>query len=133
MCHVDPQSRSDLPPRVGINAVFLRPRMGGLEAYVNALVPELVRAEPGLRISIFCGPQAVGQLSAQPWSNEVSLVTHPLLGHRGLKAASELTVLGALASRRVDLLHSVAMTGPLRTRAVSVVVLADMTWLVRPD
>ena len=34
--------------------------------------------------------------------------------------------------RRFDLLHSVALTGPLRTRAAHVVVLADATWIVEP-
>jgi glycosyltransferase involved in cell wall biosynthesis len=63
----------------------------------------------------------------------VDLVTHPLLGRRGTKALGELSLLGALASRRVDLLHSVAMTAPLRTRAVNVVTLADVTWIVAPD
>ncbi len=32
-----------LPPRVGINAIFLEPRMGGIETYLRALVPELAR------------------------------------------------------------------------------------------
>jgi glycosyltransferase involved in cell wall biosynthesis len=50
-----------------------------------------------------------------------------------LKALGELTLLGVLAGRRVDLLHSVAMTAPLRTRAVNVVTLADVTWIVAPD
>ena len=86
--------------------------MGGLQTYVEALVPELLGAAPGLRLSIFCGPQGVDQLRAQPWSSEVTLVTHRLLGLPGLKAASELTLLGTLAAGRVDLLHSVAMTAP---------------------
>jgi glycosyltransferase involved in cell wall biosynthesis len=107
--------------------------MGGLETYVNALVPELRRLAPGVRLTIFCGPQGVQQLRDQPWSSEVSFATHPLLGRPGLKAASELTLLGFLASRRVDLLHSVALTAPLRTRAVNVVLIADVTWIVAPD
>ena len=82
---------------------------------------------------MFCGPQGVEQLRDQPWSPEVSLATHPLLGRPGLKAVSELTVLGALASRHVDLLHNVAMTGPLHTRATSVVMIHDVTWLIAPD
>jgi glycosyltransferase involved in cell wall biosynthesis len=126
-------STRELPPRIGINAVFLRPRMGGLETYINALVPEIVRLAPSLRITVFCGPQGVQQLRDQPWSSEVCLATHPLLGRPGLKAASELTLLGPLASRRVDLLNSVAMTGPLRTRAVHVVMIHDLTWIIAPD
>ncbi len=52
----------------------------------------------------------------------------------GGKAITELTVLGALASRRrADVLHSVAMTGPLRTRATHVVTVGDLIWMDPPD
>ncbi len=122
-----------LPRRVGINAVFLEPRMGGLDTYVRALVPELVRLAPEVEFSVFCSPGGHSYLKHEDWGEQVELVTHPLLGRRGLKAASELTVLGWLAGRRVELLHSVAMTAPLRTRAVNVVTLADVTWIVAPD
>ncbi len=126
-------SSETLPRRVGINAVFLEPRMGGLDTYVRALVPELVRLAPGTRFSVFCSPGGARYLEDEGWGETVEIVTHPLLGRRGLKAATELTLLGALAGRRVDLLHSVALTAPLRTRAVNVVTLADVTWLVAPD
>ena len=43
-----------LPPRIGINAMFLEPRMGGLDTYVRALVPELVRLAPDVRFTVFC-------------------------------------------------------------------------------
>jgi glycosyltransferase involved in cell wall biosynthesis len=124
---------SDSPRRVGINAVFLEPRMGGLDTYVRALVPELVRLAPEVRFSIFCSPGGREYLRQEGWGDSVELIAPPLLGRRGLKAIGELTVLGAIAGRRVDLLHSVAMTAPLRTRAVSVVTLADVTWIVAPD
>lgn len=107
--------------------------MGGLDTYVRALVPELVRLAPGVRFSIFCSPGGASYLREEGWGAEVELVTHPLLGRRGLKAATELTLLGVLAGRRVELLHSVALTAPLRTRAVNVVTLADVTWLIAPD
>src|SRR3954447_23680763 len=106
--------------------------MGGLETYVRELVPELVRAAPGMRLSVVCNHSGRDLLASEPWASEVELVTHPLVGRRGLRAVSELTVLGAIASRRFDLLHSVALTGPLRTRAAHVVVLADATWIVEP-
>lgn len=118
---------------MGINAVFLQPRMGGLDTYVRSLVPELVRLAPEVRFSVFCNAAGREYLAGEGWGETVELVTHPLLGRRGLRAASELTVLGALASRRVDLLHSVAMTAPLHTRAVNVVTLADVTWIVAPE
>jgi glycosyltransferase involved in cell wall biosynthesis len=126
-------SGAPLPRRIGINAVFLEPRMGGLDTYVRALVPELVRLAPEVRFSVFCSPGGREYLRREGWGDSVALIAPPLLGRRGLKAIGELTVLGAIAGRRVDLLHSVAMTAPLRTRAVSVVTLADVTWIVAPD
>ncbi len=122
-----------LPRRIGLNALFLEPRMGGLDTYVRALLPELMRLAPQVRFSVFCSPGGRPYLEREQWSQDVELITHPLLGRRGLKAVAELTVLGSIAGRRVDLLHSVAMTAPLRTRAVNVVTLADVTWIVAPD
>jgi glycosyltransferase involved in cell wall biosynthesis len=107
--------------------------MGGLDAYVRALVPELARLAPATSFSVFCSPGGHDYLAREGWGEEVELVTHPLLGRRGSKALTELTLLGAIAGRRVDLLHSAGMTAPLRTRAVNVVTLADVTWIVAPD
>ncbi len=123
------------PPyrRVGINAVFLEPRFGGLDTYVRALVPELIRLAPEVRFSVYCSPGGREYLASEEWAGEVELIVPPLIGRRGLKALGELTVLGAIAGRHVDLLHSMGMTAPLRTRAVSVVTLADVTWIVAPD
>jgi glycosyltransferase involved in cell wall biosynthesis len=107
--------------------------MGGLETYVRSVLPELVRRAPAVRFSVFCSARGFEALRHEQWSEEVELVTHPLIGMRGLKAISEMTVLGAVAGRRVDLLHSVAFTAPLRTRAVNVVMLPDVIWIVAPD
>jgi glycosyltransferase involved in cell wall biosynthesis len=122
----------DLPRRIGINAVFLESRMGGIETYLRALVPELVRLAPELDFSVYCSHNGRGYLEQQGWT-EARLVTHPLLGRRGTKALSELSVLGHLAGREVDLLHSLALTAPLRTRAVNVVTVADVTWILCPN
>ena len=124
---------ASLPGRIGVNAVFLEPPMGGLETYVRAVLPELLRLAPAVRFSVFCSPGGFEGLREEEWSGEVELITHPLIGMRGLKAISEMTVLGAVAGRRVDLLHSVAFTAPLRTRAVNVVMLPDVIWIVAPD
>jgi glycosyltransferase involved in cell wall biosynthesis len=125
---------NDLPSTVAINALFLEPRLGGLETYLRALVPELARLAPQTRFSVFCSPGGRAHLRAQGWDEEgAELLTHPLLGRRGTKAATELTVLGAIAARRAELLHSVGMTAPLWTRAVNVITLADVTWLIAPE
>jgi len=124
---------TDIPPRIGLNSLFLEPRMGGLDTYVRALMPELLRLAPNARFSVFCSIGGRDYLSQEPWAPEVELITHPLLGRPGTKAIGEVSLLGLIAGRRVDLLHSVAMTAPLRTAAVNVVTLADVTWIVAPD
>jgi glycosyltransferase involved in cell wall biosynthesis len=126
------------PPRrlnhLGVNAVFLQPRMGGLETYVRQLLPALLALRPDLRISVFVTEAGRECLAAEPWAGSVELVTHPLVGLPYGKAAAELTVVGPLASKRgVEVLHSVALTAPFRTRAASVITIADVTWLREPE
>jgi glycosyltransferase involved in cell wall biosynthesis len=124
-----------LPARVGINAIFLLPGMGGLDTYVQELVPELVKAAPRTRFRIYCSPAGEAHLRDAAWAGEVGFVSHPLFGIQGLKALAEMTALGALASRGEDVLHSVALTAPLRTAAANVITIADTTWFEgpRPD
>jgi glycosyltransferase involved in cell wall biosynthesis len=119
--------------RIGLNAVFLQPRMGGLETLVRRLVPALVQLRPEARISVFANADGARSLRDE-WGRDVEVVTHPLLGVRHLRAISELTLLGALADRRgLDLLHSVAMIGPLRLKAAHVVTVGDLIWWHDPD
>jgi glycosyltransferase involved in cell wall biosynthesis len=130
----DPQGVvAGLPRRIGINAMFLEPRMGGLDTYVRALVPELRRLAPEVSFTVYCSTGGREYLRQEPSFESLELVVPPLIGHRGLKAIGELTLLGAIAGRQVELLHSVALTAPLWTRAVNVVTLADVTWIVAPD
>src|SRR3712207_2906968 len=120
--------------RLGVNAVFLQPQMGGIETYVRQLVPELLALRPNLEIELFVSDAGRRLLAGEPWAADLRLVTHPLVGLRGLRAAGELTVLGALATRRrIDVLHSVALTGPLRTRPAHVLTVPDVIWLHEPD
>jgi glycosyltransferase involved in cell wall biosynthesis len=119
---------------VGINAVFLSPGMGGIETYVRRLVPELVAVRPDLRLTVFLSRQGREALADEAWLDEVEVATHPLLGVRFVSALSEMTLLGRLASQRsVDLVDSVALTGPLRPRTAHVVTLGDMTWWHEPN
>jgi glycosyltransferase involved in cell wall biosynthesis len=120
------------PPRVGINAVFLEPGMGGLETYMLELVPALLKVEPTLDVEILCNARGRELLEAQPWAGDVKLTT-PRATVRGARAVFELGLLGPLAGRRYDVLHSPALTAPLATRAANVVVLADTTWISVPD
>src|SRR3954468_5527384 len=108
--------------------------MGGIEVMVKRLLPALSARAPGTRFSVFVGPQGSQALRDERWTSEIELMTHPALGPRGGKALSELTLLGWLAPRRgVDLLYSIALTGPLRSRSLHVVNVADTTWITHPD
>jgi glycosyltransferase involved in cell wall biosynthesis len=118
---------------LGVNALFLQPRMGGIETYVRELYPALLELRPELRISMFVNDAGRDLLAAEPWTRDVRLVTHPLLGARGLRAVSEALLVDAVARRRgCDLLHSVAMTAPLRPSLPSVVMVPDVIWLRVP-
>jgi glycosyltransferase involved in cell wall biosynthesis len=119
-------------PRVGINAVFLEPGMGGLETYMLELVPALLDVEPQLDVEILCNARGRELLEAQPWAGAAKLTTPPG-SVRGMRALFELGPLGVLAGKRYDVLHSPALTAPLATRAANVVVLADTTWITVPD
>ena len=108
--------------------------MGGLETYVRHLVPALLELRPGWRFSVFVNAQGRELLTGQPWAASVELVTSPFLGRRYVRALSELTYLGWLAKRRrVDILHSLAMTAPLWTQIPNVVTIADVIWLHHSD
>lgn len=120
--------------RVAINAVFLQPRMGGIETYVRSLVPALLEARPEVELSLFVNHAGKALLAAESWAGNVRLITHPLLGRPYTRALTELTVLGWLASREpFDILHSVALTGPLATRPAHVMTIGDVTWIRHPD
>lgn len=121
------------PARIGINAIFLEPGMGGLEAYVRQVVPRMARLAPDSRFTVVCNGSGRELLEAEGWGPNVELACPPVLGLRGFRALSELTVLGAYASQRFDALLNVAMTAPLATRAANVVLVADLTWLKFED
>ena len=108
--------------------------MGGLETYVRQLVPALIQARSDLELSIFVGEPGRRLLADEHWPESVELVTHPLLGRPFTRALTETTLLGWLASRKpFDVLHSVALTGPLWTKPPTVITIADVTWLRQPD
>ena len=118
---------------LGVNALFLEPRMGGIETYVRRLIPALLKQRPELRVSMYVNQLGRDLLSAEPWADGVELVTHGHLGIRGARAVGEALLLDRAARRRgCELLLSVALTAPLRPSVPSVVMVADVTWLREP-
>ena len=120
--------------KVALNAVFLQRRMGGIETAVRELVPELLGLEPRLSVAILVTPAGREALADESWADEVDMVSSPLLTVPLTKAVSELTLIGMLADRqRADVVHSVAMIGPIYSRAASVVSIPDVTWWRDPS
>jgi glycosyltransferase involved in cell wall biosynthesis len=119
---------------IGVNAVFLQRRMGGVETYLRQLVPAMLEARRGLRITLFVSELGLEALHGEPWLSDVKVATHPLLGRPYMRAVTEMTLLGHLASTAdIDVLHSVALTAPLKTRPANVLTVADVIWLREPE
>ena len=53
--------------------MFLEPRMGGLDTYVRALVPEMARLAPDVRFTIYCSPGGREYLRAEQGFGEFEL------------------------------------------------------------
>jgi glycosyltransferase involved in cell wall biosynthesis len=107
--------------------------MGGIETYVRELVPALLETRPDLRVVVFAAGSGRDLIASEAWADGVQIVDHALANRRYTRALSEVTLVGRLASRyRLDVVHSVALLGPLWTKARSVVTIADVTWLREP-
>jgi glycosyltransferase involved in cell wall biosynthesis len=120
---------------VVVNGLFLAPPMGGVETYLRELCRALLaRPTDAPRLTVLLNPAGHDKLAAEEWAGSAELVRCARLGRGGARAISELSVVGPLADRRgADVIHSVAMTGPLFSRAARVVTIPDTVWITNPD
>jgi glycosyltransferase involved in cell wall biosynthesis len=127
----EPSSR---PLRVGLNLVFLGERAGGAGRYATELPGALLAAEPETEVHVFVSRDASPELRREPWAGSVRWVTLPVgLSGPPVHLLAQFAGLPALAlSKRLDVLHSPANTGPVLTPGLaSVVSLLDLIWLHR--
>ncbi len=127
-------SRSEGKPHVGLNLVYLVPgETGGTETYARELIPALLAERPDLRLTAFLNREAAAAGSG-PWL-EIPSVTVPVQARRrSAWVRGEQGLLPGLARRAgVDLLHSLANTGPLRGRFKRVVTVHDLIHRVHPE
>jgi glycosyltransferase involved in cell wall biosynthesis len=133
--------RLDASMRVGLNLVYLVRRAGGAGTYARELIPELLIAEPGLRITAFVSRELDPEDRRRPWASEVEWVELPVTVTHGppwnsLRSmrAQWLSTPRRAVGRRLDVVHGLANVAPIVSPSVATVVtLLDLIWLRHPD
>lgn len=117
--------------KVGINLMFLVDQAGGAGRYAEELVPALLEAEPGLRLTVFVNRDAPAALAAAPWAGEVEWARLRTRFSNRTHLPGQAFALPVIVARRgLDVVHSLANGGPpLTIGARRVVTLLDLIWL----
>jgi glycosyltransferase involved in cell wall biosynthesis len=122
--------------RVGVNLLYLVPgEVGGSELYARELLSAIHALEPELQLVVYCAPEAADPLRTTEWGETAEF--HPAPGRsraKPLRAGLEQTWLPRRArSDRVDLLHSLGTTAPIRCPVPSVVTVLDLIFHHVPE
>jgi glycosyltransferase involved in cell wall biosynthesis len=136
-----PDSPAARPLRVGLNLLYLVKRSGGAGTYARELIPELLLAQPGLRLTAFVSRELDPADLDAPWAGEVEWVRLPLTVTHGppwnalTSMRAQWLSLPRIAARRdLDVVHGLANVAPLIAPGVATVVtLLDLIWLHHPD
>ena len=102
------QSAQERPLRIGLNLIFLEPRLGGTGRYAMELPNALIRAEPETEVHVFVSRDAPRHLLAEPCASRVRWTTLPIrMSGPPIHALAQFAGLPALArARGLDVLHS---------------------------
>jgi glycosyltransferase involved in cell wall biosynthesis len=121
---------------IGLNLIYLVPgETGGTETYARELIPALVSAAPSVRITAFINREAATSAEPAPWRGLIPSVTVPVSArNRAQWVRGEQQLLPRLAARAgVDLVHSLANTGPAWGRFRRVVTIHDLHFKLVPE
>ena len=116
---------------VGLNLAFLVPgEAGGQEVVARELLPELART--GVRLTAFVSREAAA--AHGPW-HDLECVTVPASARNRLEwVRADQQLVPRLARRAgVDVLHSLASTGPAWGAFARVVTIHDLIYRLHPD
>jgi len=119
------------PLSVGLNLVFWSEGAGGVGRYASELLPALLQAETGIRVTAFVSRDLPGQVTDMPWSGEVDWVRFPVKAAGSpVHLAAELGAIPAVARRRgIDVVHGLAsLVPPVAPGLATVSTLHDLTW-----
>lgn len=133
---VDPFEATLDGVRVGLNVLYLVPgQVGGSEIVAKRLVDAMGRVRPDDELVVFCNAEAAPVLAAQGWPQNVRLHRMPVRGAvKPARVGAELTALPLVARReRVDVLHSLGTTHPVRTSMPGVSTVLDLIYEHFPE
>jgi glycosyltransferase involved in cell wall biosynthesis len=127
--------------RVGLNLFYWVRESGGSGTYARELIPALLEAEPGIRITAFVSRELPEEVRGAPWAGEIDWVTFPFTVTHGPPlnfAATMGSQWGALPAialrRRLQVVHGLANITPLLAPGVATVAtLLDLIWLRHPE
>jgi glycosyltransferase involved in cell wall biosynthesis len=127
---------ADRDLHIGLNLTYLLADSGGAGTYARQLIPALLAAEPGLRLTAFTNADAPSWLTDSDWSGEIDVERF------GVSAASGppwrigqvllkqwLTLPRLARRRRLDVVHGLAnIVPPVMPGVASVVSVLDVIW-----
>jgi glycosyltransferase involved in cell wall biosynthesis len=119
---------------VGLNLIYLVPgETGGPEIYARELIPALRSVAPQTRFTAFINEEAAA--TGGPWIEEIEHVLMPVrAANRVNWVRGEQLMLPRWARRRgVELVHSLANTGPTWGRFARVTTIHDLLYLMVPE
>jgi glycosyltransferase involved in cell wall biosynthesis len=127
--------------RVGLNLFYWVRESGGSGTYARELIPEMLAAEPSLRLTAFVSRELAPEVRELPWAGEVDWVTFPFTvthGPPGNFVGTMGSQWGAIPlialRRRLQVVHGLANITPvLSPRVATVATLLDLIWLRHPE
>jgi glycosyltransferase involved in cell wall biosynthesis len=131
---VEAEVGSAEPLRVGLNLLFLVPgETGGMETYARELVAGLIEHCPDADTTVFLSREAAAD-STGPWATTRSVVVPVDARNRVDRVRGEQWLLPRAAARQgVQVLHSLASTGPVTGAFRRVVTVHDLIYRVFPS
>lgn len=121
---------------IGLNLIYLIPgETGGTEIVARELIPELVNASPHVKFTAFINRETSSMLESLKWLANMSTVTLPIHARQRVQwFLGEQVLLPRFAARAgIDLLHSLANTGPSLGSFKRVVTIHDLHFKLVPE
>lgn len=120
---------------VGLNLIFLVPgETGGMEVVARELIPALCHASGGARFTAFINQEATAA-GGGPWGELIPSVTIPVRASNRFEwvRGEQQLLPRAAAQAGVDIVHSLASTGPVWGSFTRVVTIHDLIYRIHPE